>query len=189
MKQWFYKTAVGFAGIVFAVLAMSLAAPKAVRAVVSALVTVANTSANPVPVSNVNEQALEAYQDFCRADLSTGTGDCNFQTVPAGQRLVIQDADISLAAAPGVRPYYVALFTPLALNGSAVAVGHHLTATFMGSQSTLADWFETHQVVHLYVDPAQTPSCLVSITATQKLGDGRDAFVFCNISGYLVNAP
>ena len=104
-------------------------------------------------MSNVNEPALEAYQDFCRADLSIGSTVCNFQTIPAGKRLVVQDADISLAAAPGRETFYVALFTPLALNGSVVAVGHHLTATFMGSQPNYADWFETHQVVHLYVDP------------------------------------
>jgi hypothetical protein len=182
------RIAMAMGGTVVVALVIGLAAPKTVHAVVSALVTVANTSTNPVPVSNVNEPALEAYQDFCRADLSTSSS-CNFKTVPADKRLVIQDADISLAAAPGVRPYFVALFTPLALNGSFVAVGHHLTATFMGSQSNLADWFETHQVVHLYVDPAQTPSCAVGITAPQKLGDGTDAFVFCNISGYLVNIP
>jgi len=42
---------VGLAGVVVVALAMELAAPKAVRAVVSTLVTVANTSANPVPVA------------------------------------------------------------------------------------------------------------------------------------------
>lgn len=182
------RIAMGIGGTVVIALVIGLAAPKTVHALVSALVTVANTSSNPVPVSNVNEPALEAYQDFCRADLSVGTG-CNFQTVPAGKRLVIQDADISLAAAPGVKPYYVTLFTPLALNGSVVTVGHHLTATFMGSQSNYADWFESHQVVHLYVDPAQTPSCSVRITSPQTLGDGSGAFVFCNISGYFVNVP
>lgn len=188
MKKWFYRAGAGIAVVLFVASAMTLVAPKTVQAVVSALVTVANTSTNPVPVSNVNEPALDAYQDFCRADLSVGTG-CNFQTVPGGKRLVIQDADISLAAAPGGRPYYVALFTPLALNGSVVTVGHHLTATFMGSQPNVADWFETHQTVRLYVDPNQTPSCSVRITATKTLGDGTDAFVFCNISGYLVNVP
>lgn len=182
------RIAMAIGGTVMVALVIGLFAPKTVHAVVSALVTVANTSSNPVPVSNINEPALEAYQDFCRADLSVGTG-CNFQTIPAGKRLVIQDADISLAAAPGGRPYYVALFTPLALNGSVVTVGHHLTATFMGSQPNVADWFETHQTVRLYVDPNQTPSCSVRITATKTLGDGTDAFVFCNISGYLVNVP
>lgn len=182
------RIATGIGGTFVVALVIGLAAPKTVRAVVSALVTVANTSANPVPVSNINEPALEAYQDFCRVDLSITNG-CDFQTVPAGKRLVIQDADISLAVASGVRPYYVALTTPLALNGSVVTVGHHLTATFMATQPNFGDWFETHQVVHLYVDPAQTPSCSVRVTAPQKLGDGTDAFVFCNISGYLVDTP
>jgi hypothetical protein len=36
-----------------------------VHAIVSTLVTVANTSANAVPVSSSNEPAVEAYQDFC----------------------------------------------------------------------------------------------------------------------------
>ena len=182
------RIAMGIGGTVVVAFVFALAAPKTVHAVVSALVTVSNTTANPVPVSNVNEPALEAYQDFCRIDFSTASS-CNFQAVPAGKRLVIQDADISLEAATGVRPFFVALFTPLALNGSVVAVGHHLTATFMGSQPGSGDWFETHQVVHFYVDPTQTPSCDVGITSRQTLGDGTSAFVFCNISGYMVNVP
>jgi len=48
------KVVVGLAGVVVVALAIELAAPKAVRALVSTLVTVANTSANPVPTMAVD---------------------------------------------------------------------------------------------------------------------------------------
>jgi hypothetical protein len=100
-----------------------------VHAIVSTLVTVANTSANAVPVSSSNEPAVEAYQDFCLGHFSNERVDCAFQTLPAGKRLVIQDIHISLAASPGVRPYYVALFTPpMARNFSATAPFRTFTA-------------------------------------------------------------
>lgn len=45
------RIVVGLAGVVVVALAIELAAPKAVHALVSTLVTVTNTSANPVPVT------------------------------------------------------------------------------------------------------------------------------------------
>jgi hypothetical protein len=188
MKEWLFRGGIAMAGVVLVAGAMILVAPKRLHAVVGALVEVINTPSNPVPVGDINEPALNAYQDFCRIDLSITTG-CSLQAVPPGKRLVIQDADISLAAAQGVKPYYVTLTTPMALNGSVLIVGHHLTTTFMGTQPGFGDWFETHEVVHLYVDPSQTPSCSVRITSPHTLGDGTDAFAFCNIAGYLVNVP
>jgi len=62
MKEWIYRAGAGIAGVVFVASAMTLFAPKTVHAVVSALVTVANTSSNPVPVQSVDNPARQAFQ-------------------------------------------------------------------------------------------------------------------------------
>ena len=49
------RIAMGIGGTVVVAVVMGLAAPKTVHALVSALVTVANTPANPVPVQEVKE--------------------------------------------------------------------------------------------------------------------------------------
>ncbi|MGC1290696.1 MAG: hypothetical protein WA855_05395 [Candidatus Acidiferrales bacterium] len=93
MKKWFYKAGAGMAGVLFLASAMALFAPKAVHAVVSTFVTVANTSSNPVPTQSVDNPALQPFQ---------ATGTCNsvgqqcstsdFFIVPAGMTAVVQDA-------------------------------------------------------------------------------------------------
>jgi hypothetical protein len=56
------RIAMAIGGTVVIALVIGLAAPKTVHAVVSALVTVANTSANPVPVQSVDNPARQAFQ-------------------------------------------------------------------------------------------------------------------------------
>ena len=62
MKKWIYKAGAGIAGVLFVASVMTLVAPKTVHALVSALVTVANTSANPVPNRDVDNPARQAFQ-------------------------------------------------------------------------------------------------------------------------------
>jgi hypothetical protein len=70
------------AGIIALSLILGVATSHSVRAAVSALVTVANTAANPVPTQSVD--AKNAFQ----ADLTMGFGSQNV-AIPAGQRLVV----------------------------------------------------------------------------------------------------
>lgn len=53
MTKWARKALVGTGGLTAFALLMTLAAPKAVHAIVSTLVTVSNTAANPVPTHQV----------------------------------------------------------------------------------------------------------------------------------------
>lgn len=52
------RIVVGLAGVIVVALAIELAAPKAVHAIVSTLVTVANTSSNPVPTVAVDTRSV-----------------------------------------------------------------------------------------------------------------------------------
>jgi hypothetical protein len=63
------KITMGLGSIILAALLLALTAPKTVHAVVSALVTVANTAANPVPT----QQAIPAKPFFGRMVLSSGS--------------------------------------------------------------------------------------------------------------------
>jgi len=53
MTEWVRKALVGIGGLAALALLMTLAAPKAVHGIVSTLVTVSNTAANPVPTHQV----------------------------------------------------------------------------------------------------------------------------------------
>ena len=87
------RIAMAIGGTVVVALVIGLAAPKAVHAVVSTFVTVANTSASPVPTQSVDNPALQPFQ---------ATGTCNsigqacsasdFFMVPVGMTAVVQNA-------------------------------------------------------------------------------------------------
>ena len=97
MKKWFYKAGAGITGVLFVASAMTLFAPKAVHAVVSALVTVANTSANPVPVQEVKESRSNFVSVTCcngapyEEIQPDGTISSTPFTIPPGEQFVITD--------------------------------------------------------------------------------------------------
>lgn len=104
MKKWFYKAGAGIAGVLFVASAMTFVAPKTVHAVVSALVTVANTSANPVPTTDVMRSVAQNVELHCQPGPGGGpscvlippTGVVNEPEymVPSGSNLVITDIEI-----------------------------------------------------------------------------------------------
>lgn len=69
------RVVVGLAGVIVVALAMELAAPKAVHALVSTLVTVANTSGNPVPTMAVDTRNVNVVN----------TPNVNVNSLPAVQ--------------------------------------------------------------------------------------------------------
>jgi hypothetical protein len=69
------RIVVGIAGVVLVALALELFAPKAVHAVVSTLVTVSNTSGNPVPTMAVDTRNVNVVN----------TPNVNVNTLPAVQ--------------------------------------------------------------------------------------------------------
>jgi hypothetical protein len=80
-------------GTVVIALMIGLAAPKTVHAVVSALITVANTPANPVPVQSVDDHALHAFQEAgsCTSAISAPCQAQGLFPVPLGMTAVVQD--------------------------------------------------------------------------------------------------
>jgi hypothetical protein len=91
------QIAVGTITVLALTLALGIATSRSVRATVTALVTVANTAGNPVPVKNVVTPGEFPYQQriFVNQDTSNCTNfvcTARFDAVPAGYRLVITHA-------------------------------------------------------------------------------------------------
>jgi hypothetical protein len=88
------RIAMGIGGVVVVTLLLALAAPKAVHAIVSTLVTVVNTSSNPVVVQNV-KQAEGNYISLLYSNGSYGRilpdGTSTPYAIPSGQDMVITD--------------------------------------------------------------------------------------------------
>lgn len=96
MKQWFYKAGISIAGVLFVASVMTLFAPKTVHALVSALVTVANTSANPVPAQEVKESRSNFVTlsfNGSGYDEVLPDGSKSVFAIPIGQQFVITDVN------------------------------------------------------------------------------------------------
>jgi hypothetical protein len=89
---------------------LTLATSHKVRAAVSALVTVSNTAANPVPT-----QSMDAQNAF-ETSFTLGFDDVPV-TIPAGQRLVIDFVAIDGAAISGSGPVQPDIFFNTTLTG------------------------------------------------------------------------
>lgn len=94
------KIAMGIGGTVVVALFIGLMAPKAVHAVVSALVTVANTPTNPVPAEEVKESRANFVSVTSIEGASTynevqqdGTISSTPFAIPAGEQFVITDVN------------------------------------------------------------------------------------------------
>ena len=100
---------IGTGSVVLAGFALTLLAPKALHALVATLVQVANTSANPAIVSNMDDPGRIPYQSQVLIDpnspFTCSSVDCEatFPTVPANHRLVVLHlaATFAFSSAPG----------------------------------------------------------------------------------------
>jgi hypothetical protein len=99
------KPVVAVAGTILAAGLFTLATPRVVHAVAAALVQVTNTASNPVPNSDITTSSSRIVALICeggRFGPCTGFGpggalDATPYIVPAGQTLVITDADVQAA--------------------------------------------------------------------------------------------
>ncbi len=93
MKNWLKRIAMGIGGVVVAAMLLAVAAPKAVHAIVSTLVTIANTPSNPVPTLSVDNPAKTPF--FATATWKDANSDqClaeHFLAIPPGMTAVVQD--------------------------------------------------------------------------------------------------
>lgn len=94
------KIAMGIGGTVVVAAFIGLVAPKTVHAVVSALVTVANTPANPVPSEEIKESRANFVSVTSIEGASTynevqqdGTVSSTPFAIPAGEQFVITDVN------------------------------------------------------------------------------------------------
>lgn len=146
-----------------------------VSLVAGARVNVSNpldVQSNPTPLTVL--EATQPYEDVCVISFGgSGFASCNFQSIPSGKRLVIQEFDATGHLETGLKP------TNVALNASG-SIPHAFTATFMGS-TPVSDVFATHQETHLYAGPGRTPFCFVA------LSNGSNLIYFCALSGFLVD--
>jgi hypothetical protein len=110
----------GLGAVALAAMLLSLAAPKAVHAIVAALVEVTNTPANPVPTADVHQSAAQNIELYCSAPYVAACGILP-QTggfpvawvVPSGQNFVITDVEVSMNQyAEGGQSFYSIAWTP-----------------------------------------------------------------------------
>ena len=129
---------------------------------------------NPAPLAVLD--AVQPYEDFCQVDFSgSDLASCNFQAIPSGKRLVIQEFDLNGIMETGLKPAIVGLIPS--------TIPHVFTATFMGSFPDGFDEFATHQETRLYVPASSAPQCLIRATST-SYGSFN-----CQLSGFLVDVP
>ena len=194
------RIAMAIGGTAVVALVIGLVAPKTVHAVVSALVTVANTSANPVPVQSVDNHAMHAFQEAA-ACTSAANVSCQAQglfPVPLGMTAVVQDVSglcnfnpspTTTGFAPP--PTSVAIeainsaatpITPGNPNGVAAV---ELQAVFQGTFRSLNTFYTFGRPVTLY---AASPSAGPQATFAIFVGTPENFSADCgfNISGYYV---
>jgi hypothetical protein len=182
------KIAIGFGGVVLAALLLALTAPKAVHAVVSTLVTVANTATNPVPVHSVDSPALLQAFEVGGDCVSSAFQPCSgtLLTVPAGLTAVVQDVSgycviPSTNSAPAPPPSHVTIQV------SGVALGTlRLNTVFQYADSNKTT-YTFGRPVTLYApgvnDPNAGPST-ISYSTTPQSGSYDECTLF--VAGYYI---
>jgi hypothetical protein len=106
----------GLGTVLLLAVSLQLFAPKAVHAVVSTLVTVANTAANPVPVDTsadgrgsialVSSQQLNA-PTTSGLQVFENVSDLSTFIVPAGKRFMIDQVSAQVQSQPGGQPLVI----------------------------------------------------------------------------------
>jgi hypothetical protein len=172
------------AGALAGILAIALA-PKAAHALVATLVQVANTTANPVPNKDVdNPDRATAVDQFC---IVTGTAgspgfECDttaFFTVPAGQRLVLEQLEAACTTPEGNSLYGGDIEFSEGGNSTLHPFALGSPATHAGVTS-----YVLNQQVRYYVD-AGSP-IFFQLGSTDTSGSTNCTFQF---NGHLISYP
>lgn len=175
-------------GIFLAALLLAALAPKATHGIVAALVQVANTSANPVPIFDVNNPAESTIVNIgCGAQTSTspfggvmgcymGFGSTTEATyaVPSGRRFVMQQLDATCSAPKGV---VISQAELLYSTPPSSTVNSYITLPGNGN-------VDANYPIHYYAD---TGSNIQFIAVTSDSSGQTTCTV--NVTGYLVPAP
>jgi len=129
---------------------------------------------NPKPLATL--EAVQVYASHCGFIFGgNNSGSCDFTAVPQGKQLTVQEFDASGYVEPGNRPYYITL-------DGTLAGGNYFLYTFMNNDG-IGDTLATHQETRVYVSQGNTPVCAA------KMVQNSNGNYYCNISGFLVDAP
>jgi len=151
-----------------------MAAPRAAHAVVAALVQIANTPTNSVPVV-VAPAANQLYHNHCQNSNSSAEVGCFLPAVPAGETLIVQTAGISYAAPPGVTPIDSFVGAPSELI---------VVPLFQQGSTNFATYYSGLAVgANLAISGGLTPGCSADLNNFTTSGIFQ-----CYVTGYLVPA-
>jgi hypothetical protein len=191
MKSLLKRMITVIGGVAIAALLLSLAAPKTVQAVVSTLVTVANTTTNPVPTKATDNPARQAVvlnvfvgagdgeQGGFGPMISPETGAA--YTVPAGQRLVVESVTGIAEMGGGETPFTVNItFDSNVVPSSSEPPTIFLVPTFSGTASGTSS-FSFASSVTTYIEPGSQ----LTAQFTRGPSNAGGAILLITLSGHL----
>jgi hypothetical protein len=152
----------GLGTVLLLALSLQLVAPKAVHAVVSTLVTVANTASNPVPVDTTADgRASIALVSSQQLNAPTTSGlqvfanvtDYSTFFVPAGKRFMIDQVAAQVQSEPGGQPLLIMELNQG--NGHPYLISIPLTLVPVATTDNLLNLnaYAAMEKVSLFVDP------------------------------------
>lgn len=190
------KILVGLGSVLAVAFILALASPKAVRAVVSTLVTVSNTPANPVPVTEGTDIAEQPFETtICKdggsgvcatvaTDLGVGATPPSSFTVPttdsarhAVKMLVIKFVS-GVCGGPTSSPALLTTVPSNAVDGITTAV-NFLNIGELPSTSTLIGQVSVDLQTNIVAGPGSTVRMFANLTG----GDG----CWLTVNGYLAH--
>ena len=181
----FAKRVLMFLGLVVLVAAVvSVLAPKATHALVATLVQVANTSANPAIIRDTDNSGRGNIQNpNCQAFSTPGLAAAVFcspsYTVPAGQRLVIEQLEANCSTPEGNNLNQPVVDLTVGGNENF----HVFALTSQGNFQGLTRFVQNQQVRY-YADPGTALNFSVDTSDQSGLTQ-------CNfeVNGYLISYP
>lgn len=192
MKNLAKRMGTVIGGGTIAVFLLTLAAPKAVHAIVSTLVTVANTDSNPVPTKATDNRArhavvLTAYavasdgeQGGFGSLLSPETGAAYL--VPAGQRLVVESVTGIAEMAAGEAPFTVNIsFDQNVIPSSTEPPTIFLVPTYSGTAGGGTSAFSFASSLTTYIEPGSQ----LTAEFTRGPSSAGGAILLVTVSGHL----
>lgn len=184
----FKRFLMGLGTVLLLALSLQLVAPKAVHAVVSTLVTVANTAANPVPTHSVDSPPLlQTFSAVASCNVSGLDQTChgNLLTVPLGMTAVVTDVSgvcdltsVNGATAPPPGNLYVASA------GSGLDGGRLLLSSVFQYADASADEYVFGRQTNVYFQSTNAGQAVIYFNIESKSPNNTDCGVI--IGGYYI---
>jgi hypothetical protein len=179
-RAWMF---VGF--IMFAAALVTALAPKAAHALIATLVQVTNTSANPVPNKDVDNPDRSTVVDlYCVAPglagfTAVGCDTTSSFTVPAGQRLILEQLDAQCVTPEGNALYGANMnFT-----GAGTGYLHPFALGSPATHSGVTNYVQ-NQTIRYYVDSGSP--IYFDLSTTDTSGSTNCSF---QVVGHLISYP